>query len=252
MRSSTSRVLLFATVTAALCLWGCVPQQPPVPTVNATVIPTAPPLTIMDGADFAIFSKRFLAELINRHILAPDGTPTPETPLMLHGTGLPKGEYLPESFGDVFYKRLSLRFMWPSEERDRVHESVTHSGMPSSGETVTVSESSLVVVGEFSTDIYTLVALLDWNRDGVRDWLVRYRFKASTDEQTSSRMLIINAPGPNGILDAEVIEAVECSAEGCKSYTGPALPEILGYDPTAPATSPHQVSSQEADGKTIQ
>lgn len=226
-----------------LCLLGlsvlaaataCV-KQPDHSATAACPPPLSPPLTIMDGADFAIFSKRFRSELYHRGILTADGTPTPETPLLLLGTSQPDGEYQPESFGRELFNRLSLRFMWPVEERQRVQDVPTHATMPSSGETVTVDDSSLVVVGEFSTDIYKVVALLDWDRDGVRDWLVRYRFQPSVDMPASSRMLVIPAPQAEGLLEAQIIEAVECDESGCKSYTGPALPDVLGYDPAVPA-----------------
>ncbi|GFM37253.1 hypothetical protein [Desulfovibrio psychrotolerans] len=234
IRRPLAVLALCSLLALAVLLGGCIPQRqaPAVPDVNATAIPLQAPLTVMDGADFAVFTKRFLPELVRRKILDPQGRPVPDTPLLLHGTELPDGEYRPESYGKEIYHRLSLRYMWSAEERETVQDTVTHASLPSSGETVTIDESSLVVVGEFSTDIYKLVALLDWNGDGMRDWLVRYRFKPSVDEPSSSRMLIIEASGPEGMLEAQVIEAVECTPEGCNSYTGTALPAILGYDPT--------------------
>ncbi|GFM34516.1 hypothetical protein LN040_05450 [Desulfovibrio subterraneus] len=236
MKTPTLVTLLCACLSLSV-LMGCVVHQPPAAPVtqNATVVPVEPPLTVMDGADFAVFTKRFLPELVKRKILTPNGTPAPETPLLLHGTNVPEGEYRPKSFGRDFYERLSLRFMWNAEERADATEPVTHSSMTSTGEALNINESSLVVVSEFSTDIYTLIALLDWNQDGKRDWLVRYRFKPGVESPSSSRLLIIPAPKPEGILEAEVIEAVECTEEGCKSYTGTGLPEILGYDPVAEA-----------------
>ncbi|UZP68846.1 hypothetical protein N1030_07695 [Desulfovibrio mangrovi] len=223
---------LFCACLCLSMLTGCVHRPAPTPATNSTQIPTLAPLTVMDGADFAVFAKRFLPELTKRNILVQDGTPAPQTPILLHGTTTPAGEYQPKSYGKDLYDRLSLRFMWSAEERANVIEAVTHSSMPSTGEALNINESSLVVVGEFSTDIYTLVALLDWNQDGKRDWLVRYRFKPSVEAPSSSRLLVIPAPQPEGILEAEVIEAVECTEEGCKSYTGSGLPEVLGYDPS--------------------
>ncbi len=233
-RTRLSPILAVALVTlCTLCgIQGCVFLQRGGEAADTPALEQ--PLTIMDGADFAVFSKRFRPLLITRHILNSDGTPAPQTPLTLHGTTRPSGEYLPESFGSELYNRLSLRFMWPAEERNRQQEVLTHASMPSSGETVTIDPSSVVVVGEFSTDIYKLVALMDWDGDGTRDWLVRYRFKPSTDEPASSRLLVIPSPAPLGLLEAEVIEAVECSADGCISYTGGALTNVLGYDPKVP------------------
>lgn len=249
IRRTLAVLFLCSLLALAVLLGGCIPQRqaPVAPAVNATVIPLKAPLTVMDGADFAVFTKRFLPELVKRKILDPQGRPVPDTPLLLHGTELPDGEYRPESYGKEIYHRLSLRFMWSAEERETVQDTVTHASLPSSGETVTIDESSLVVVGEFSTDIYKLVALLDWDEDGKREWLVRYRFKPSVDEPSSSRMLIIEAAGPEGTLEAQVIEAVECTPEGCNSYTGTALPGILGYDPVPAGknadAAPHAPSS---------
>lgn len=186
--------------------------------------PKSRSLTILNPTEFAMVAKRFKPELIQRGFLDEQGRPRP------NGHTHP-GEYRPQSYGKDLHTRLSMRFLWPKEERLRTSEEVTHATIPSASEEVIVDDTNLTINGEFGSDSYRMVAVMDWDDDGQRDWIVRYRYIPKMDGMPSTRLMVIPHPGPKGILDARVIEAFECDGGKCFSYTGEALPQILGYDP---------------------
>lgn len=181
-------------------------------------------LTIINAREFTNVAKRFRGELQEKGFLDSNGTPRSDT------DGHPQ-EYHPRSYGEEIRTRLSLRFLWSKAERQRTSEHVTHAAIPSAGENVTVQKNTLTIQSEFGSDSYRMVALLDWDGDGYRDWLIRYRYLPAMEGPPSTRLLIISHPGPTGLLDAQVVEAFECKGKRCFSYKGTALPEIIGYDP---------------------
>ena len=139
------------------------------------------------------------------------------------------GEYQPESYGEELYSRLSMRFMWPAEERKRTAEHVTHADIPSAEEALHISKYALDVVGEFGTDSYVIVALLDWNNDGKRDWLVRYNYTPALGSDNTVRFIVIPSPSTQGIMDAQIVFMEECAYGKCRAYSGRQLSTHIGY-----------------------
>lgn len=179
-------------------------------------------VTVMNPERFSIFLSCTPEECADRNLTSPAirDTPYPD-------------EFQPASYGKELYSRLSLRFLWSAEERQRTQEHITHADLPSAEESLHIDTSTLRVLGEFGTDSYELVAILDWDQDGKRDWLVEYLYVPAFGEETSRRFLVIPSPASSGIFDATVVFAEECAYGTCTSYSGAALTERQKNDPAS-------------------
>ncbi|MEZ6854486.1 hypothetical protein [Halodesulfovibrio aestuarii] len=137
----------------------------------------------------------------------------------------------PQQFSKTAFNNLSLNFLWTGAQHNLPIDGTTYSAMPSAGQTATYNGTELLITSEFCQENLSLLAVLDWDNNGYKDWLALYSYKSRVQPETSTRLLLIRDIQPNRILTATVLSASECYGKNCQKFTGHSLSEFLEYQP---------------------
>ncbi|WP_066857218.1 hypothetical protein [Halodesulfovibrio spirochaetisodalis] len=139
--------------------------------------------------------------------------------------------YSPKQFSKTAYNNLSLNFLWTGEQHSLPINGTTYAAMPSSGQKTVHRGTELTISNEFSKETLKLLAILDWENTGSKDWLVLYSFESLVQPETSTRLLLVRDVQPGRTLTATVLSASECFGNNCQEYSGYKLSEFLEYEP---------------------
>lgn len=179
------------------------------------------PATVISSSYFSATKKLppLLQEKLPTEVEFYNGQQTPSTGIS------------PQQFSKIAFNNLSLNFLWTGTQHNLPVDGTTYSAMPSAGQTATHNGTELIVTSEFSQESLSLLAILDWDKTGSKDWLVLYSFESLVQPETSTRLLLIRNIQPNTTLTATVLFASECYGNNCQEFTGSSLAEFLEYQP---------------------
>jgi hypothetical protein len=85
-------------------------------------------------------------------------------------------------------------------------------------------------------DIITvsIIAVTDWNGDGVNDWLLVCRVKPLLGNGPRDYYLAVDNVTAEGVLQPKIIAIYDCQDGTCVLVTGKARKDVLGFDPEHP------------------
>lgn len=165
------------------------------------------PVDIIDEYTFESFSLAFPDELKQRGITRmPDGR-------MVPGGVFASNDYRPLDYANELCNRLDIR-SFPSllgDEDTNMAELHTNKKWTC----LTKDRYDLSVVSNSLSYSYHVFATLDWNSNGVRDWLVLLTQTPRKNENLHiSYWLLISDPQPNGLLSAKILGKEETQGLG--------------------------------------
>ncbi len=201
-----------AIVLLSLVLSGCAMQQP---------------VEVLRPDEFSTMATRLRTELVRRGLLDENGAYEPGLPMNSHG------EYRPASFGEELYKRLSTRFRMPDAATGGLTPE-TFAASASPRDDVRIGKGGFVMAQGMDIITVSIIAVTDWNGDGVNDWLLVCRVKPLLGNGPRDYYLAVDNVTAEGVLQPKIIAIYDCQDGTCVLVTGKARKDVLGFDPEHP------------------
>ncbi len=194
---------------AVLLLVACAPRitddgaQPYVSPQPERIYPGPVPVQVLD--------RFLLASFVQRH---PDAAQRAGLVVLPDGRAEPSGDivpqdYQPESYGLELALRLNLR-SFPSLLPGFTDDSRRTFASPRQWTVSALDRTSLNVFSPDLVNTLVVFATLDWNSNGVRDWLALLTQKTPHDEGFYlGYWLVVEDPAPKGLLQARLLSLDE-------------------------------------------
>lgn len=195
----------------AVLLGGCATQQQ---------------VEVLQPDEFRTMAIRLRTEMVRRTLLDEEGAYEPGLSMR------EPGEYRPDSFGEELFHRLSTRFRTPDNGTGTMPETFAQSLGPN--DTVETSRYGFVLGQGMDIIILRMIAIADWNNDGIRDWLMVCRVNPILGSGPRDYYLVVERIPETGVLTPRTIAVYDCVDDTCTLFTGEARKEALGFDPEHP------------------
>lgn len=196
-------------LAAALLLTACAPR---ITDDGAKDYPSPQPERIYPGAaPVRVLDRFLLTSFAQRH---PDAAQRAGLVVLPDGRAEPSGDlvpqdYQPESCGLELALRLNLR-SFPSLLLGFTDDSRRTFASPKQWTVNALDRTSLHVSSPDLMNSLVVFATLDWNGNGVRDWLVLLTQKTPHDEGFYlGYWLVVEDPAPKGLLQARLLSLDE-------------------------------------------
>lgn len=186
------RVSLFPTLCVLVCsafMAGCAGKT----------------VDVVQPAQFKILADHMSKELIAHNLL--DSSRAYVSPLISSVAG---------DYGPQLYKRLSPAFIFEDTAYGMNASTFASSVTPS--DRAKVDENGFVIKYLQRTVTVNMVALVDWDGDGNKDWLVSCMVEPHNGARTRDYTIIIPDPKTEGPLQGRVIGVYECFGLACTLY----------------------------------
>lgn len=119
-------------------------------------------------------------------------------------------------YGPQLYKRLSPSFIFDDSAYGMSASSFAASVTP--GDRAKVNDNGFVINYLRQKVTVNMIALVDWDNDGNKDWLVSCLVEPHNGARTRDYTILIPNPPAEGPLQAKVIGVYECFGLACTLY----------------------------------
>lgn len=160
---------------------------------------------VVQSQQFKILADHMGKELIARNLLDEQGSYV--APMFSSST---------EDYGPQLYKRLSPSFIFEDNAYGMASASFASSVTPS--DRAKVGNNGFVIKYLQRTVTVNMIAVVDWDNNGQKDWLVSCLVEPHNGARTRDYTIIIPAPKSEGPLQARVIGVYECFGLACTLY----------------------------------
>lgn len=160
---------------------------------------------VVQPAQFKILADHMGKELVAHALLDSNGSYV--SPLISGSTN---------DYGPQLYKRLSPSFIFEDTAYGMNATSFASSVTPY--DRAKVGENGFVIKYLQRTVTVNMVALVDWDGDGTKDWLVSCLVEPHNGARTRDYTIIIPAAAAEGPLQGRVIGVYECFGLACTLY----------------------------------
>lgn len=205
-RLSTITTLLFAVIMTTIFLSGCAQR----------------PVEVLRPNDFATMAHRLDATLRQQGLVDSQGLYLAGTPLF------EQNFYRPLAFGQELFARLSPWYQDVPLSPNEANASFSH--LVTDKELMNISAGGFSAIVQNNIITVAIVAIADWNNDGIRDWILVSHVRPLLSDVTTVYYLNIDAPQEYGVLYPTILAAFACHDQQCTEVPLETLPAIRALE----------------------
>lgn len=184
------------------------------------------PVEVLRPDEFSTMATRLRDEMVRHNVLDADGAYEPGLSVR------EPGEYRPASFGEDLFRRLSTRFRLPDGGAGGTP--ATFADSMGTNADVRIGRGGFVLAQGMDIISVSIIAITDWNGDGVRDWLLVCRVQPLLGNGPRDYYLVVENVQPTGQIATRTLAIYDCIDGKCTLITGKARKDVLGFDPEHP------------------